>query len=65
MPIDQRNKKDDDDKNFSEELKKFKENRENKTVCPYCSREVELVWLHGHYQCPYCKNIVVGCCGDE
>ena len=37
----------------------------NKSFCSYCSREVELVWVHSHYQCPNCKNVVVSCCGDN
>ncbi len=53
------------EKRLNEELKKFDENEKNKTVCPYCNREVIFVWVHGHYQCPFCKNVVIGCCGDE
>ncbi len=32
--------------------------------CPYCQSAVEYIWVHGHYQCPKCKNVVLGCCGD-
>jgi len=49
------------------------ENEENKIkkqidglkVCPYCQNLVDFIWVHGHYQCPACKNVVIGCCGDE
>lgn len=36
----------------------------NKQVCPYCQFIVEFVYVHGHYQCPVCKNVIIGCCGD-
>lgn len=32
--------------------------------CPYCQSAVEYIWVHGHYQCPKCKNVVISCCGD-
>jgi hypothetical protein len=56
------NNEHDDVKSKDEELKK---QLEKLTVCPYCQSTVELVWIHGHYQCPVCKNIIVGCCGDQ
>jgi|GEM_PF-3134405 len=37
----------------------------NKAFCFYCSSQVELVWVHSHYQCPNCKNVVISCCGDN
>ena len=37
----------------------------NKEYCPYCNRETVLLWVHSHYQCQKCKNIVLSCCGDE
>jgi len=37
----------------------------NKEYCPYCNRETILIWVHSHYQCLKCKNIVLSCCGDE
>ena len=33
--------------------------------CPYCQSAVEYVWVHGHYQCPKCKNVVISCCGES
>jgi len=44
---------------------KIRKRIEELKVCPYCQNLVDLVWVHGHYQCPACKNIVIGCCGDE
>ncbi len=37
----------------------------SKEYCPYCNSETILLWVHSHYQCQKCKNIVVGCCGDK
>jgi len=37
----------------------------NKEFCPYCNMETVLLWVHSHYQCQKCKNIVIGCCGDK
>ena len=33
--------------------------------CPYCSEEVRLEYVHGHYQCSHCKSVVVDCCDGE
>jgi hypothetical protein len=44
---------------------KLKKQLEKLSVCPYCQNLVEFIWVHSHYQCPACKNIVIGCCGDE
>jgi hypothetical protein len=33
--------------------------------CPYCQSAVEYIWVHGHYQCPKCKNVVISCCGES
>ncbi|MCI0448992.1 MAG: hypothetical protein L0Y79_04285 [Chlorobi bacterium] len=59
--IDERKEKSSDEKNQANKLKKL----ENLNVCPYCQNLVEFVWVHGHYQCPACKSVVIGCCGDE
>ena len=37
----------------------------NKEYCPYCNRETVLIWVHSHYQCQKCKNVVLSCCGDR
>ena len=34
-------------------------------ICPYCSEEVKLEYVHGHYQCSNCKSVVVDCCSGE
>lgn len=43
-----------------------KKTRKTKTkgrvYCPYCNLESVLIWVHGHYQCSRCKNVVTGCC---
>ncbi len=51
----------DDGKN-AEDIKKQLDKLQ---VCPYCQGIVELVWVHGHYQCPRCKSVVVSCCGES
>ena len=51
-----------DDKSKEENIKKQIEKFQ---ICPYCQNMVEFIWVHGHYQCPVCKNVVIGCCGDE
>ena len=33
--------------------------------CPYCSEEVRLEHVHGHYQCSHCKSVVGDCCNGE
>lgn len=31
-------------------------------LCPACRSKVVFVFVHGHYQCPVCHQIVVACC---
>ena len=45
--------------------RELKEQPERSVFCPNCGNEVELIWVHGHYQCPICKNVVVSCCEGE
>jgi predicted RNA-binding Zn-ribbon protein involved in translation (DUF1610 family) len=52
-------------KSDRESADKLKKQIEKLQVCPYCQNIVELIWVHSHYQCPKCKNVVVSCCGDE
>ncbi|MDJ0835662.1 MAG: hypothetical protein QNK37_04045 [Acidobacteriota bacterium] len=33
-----------------------------KQRCLMCGHRVELVWVHGHGQCPVCKTNVAPCC---
>ncbi|MEO8514141.1 MAG: hypothetical protein ABI543_11305 [Ignavibacteria bacterium] len=51
----------------AEELDKlFKKIKLDKyQFCPYCQSAVEYIWVHGHYQCPKCKNVVISCCGES
>jgi ribosomal protein L37AE/L43A len=51
-----------DTKKNDEEIRKKIEKLQ---VCPYCQSAVELIWVHGHYQCPKCKYVVTSCCGDS
>jgi len=37
----------------------------NREYCPYCGLETTLIWVHSHYQCQKCKNVVLSCCGDK
>jgi hypothetical protein len=57
----------DDNNKKSEERQKEKLKRqlERLQICPYCNRLTEFIWVHGHYQCPECRNIIIGCCGDD
>ena len=40
-------------------------NPNKKTVCEVCKTEVIYIFVHGHYQCPICKQIVVSCCEGD
>lgn len=62
MPGENDKKKKADEKKEADKLKKQIEKLQ---VCPFCQSLVEFVWVHGHYQCPKCKNVVVSCCGDS
>jgi len=33
--------------------------------CAFCGQQVELVHVHGHYQCPVCKTNVMPCCDGD
>lgn len=52
-----------DAKELDELFKRLKLNKFQ--FCPYCQSAVEYVWVHGHYQCPKCKNVVISCCGES
>ncbi len=34
-------------------------------TCPYCRYTGPLLWVHGHGQCPQCKNVLEECCSGE
>lgn len=62
MPGEYENGKKKYDKENSDKLKKKLEKLQ---VCPYCQGIVEFIWVHSHYQCPKCKNVVISCCGES
>lgn len=33
--------------------------------CAFCGQQVELVHVHGHYQCPVCKTNAMPCCDGD
>ena len=39
--------------------------RQTKQLCSFCHREHEAVYVHGHYQCTNCKQVIVPCCNGE
>ena len=36
-----------------------------KCQCAFCGQQVELVHVHGHYQCPVCKTNALPCCDGD
>ena len=36
-----------------------------KSQCNFCGHQVELVHVHGHYQCPVCKTNAMPCCDGD
>ena len=37
----------------------------NQVQCLFCGQKVELVHVHGHYQCPVCKTNALPCCDGD
>ncbi len=35
------------------------------TKCLFCSNSIQLVFVHGHYQCPVCKTNALPCCDGD
>ena len=33
--------------------------------CVFCGQQVELIHVHGHYQCPVCKTNAMPCCDGD
>lgn len=33
--------------------------------CLFCGKTVELIHVHGHYQCPVCKTNALPCCDGD
>ena len=36
-----------------------------KNLCVFCGQKVELIHVHGHYQCPVCKTNAMPCCDGD
>ena len=36
-----------------------------KQVCFFCNQWVELIHVHGHYQCPVCNTNALPCCDGD
>jgi hypothetical protein len=34
-------------------------------TCSFCGHVVELIHVHGHYQCPICKTNALPCCDGD
>jgi hypothetical protein len=35
------------------------------TSCLFCGHNTNLVFVHGHYQCPVCKTNALPCCDGD
>jgi hypothetical protein len=35
------------------------------TRCLFCGNPINLVFVHGHYQCPVCKTNALPCCDGD
>jgi hypothetical protein len=34
-------------------------------ICLFCGNKIELVHVHGHYQCPICHTNSLPCCDGD
>lgn len=34
-------------------------------ICNWCGNLVEIIWVHGHGQCSFCKTNIDECCKGE
>ena len=34
-------------------------------ICLFCGNKIELVHVHGHYQCPVCHTNALPCCDGD
>ena len=34
-------------------------------ICSACHKATEIVWVHGHGQCSFCKTNIDPCCSGE
>lgn len=37
----------------------------NGSICLFCKSTAGFVFVHGHYQCMNCKNVMIKCCEGE
>ena len=37
----------------------------NQCQCMFCGQKVEMIHVHGHYQCPVCKTNALPCCDGD
>lgn len=35
------------------------------TQCLYCGNVTEIIWVHGHGECAYCRTNIDECCRGE
>jgi hypothetical protein len=35
------------------------------TSCLFCGNSINLIFVHGHYQCPVCKTNALPCCDGD
>ena len=40
-------------------------NKRQIQICPACNRATEIVFVHGHGQCSFCKTNIDSCCSRE
>ncbi|MDP2302010.1 MAG: hypothetical protein Q8N03_06265 [Ignavibacteria bacterium] len=40
-------------------------NSKNLFQCQYCGNVTEVIWVHGHGQCAYCRTNIDECCSGE
>jgi hypothetical protein len=40
-------------------------NKRQVQICPSCNRATEIVWVHSHGQCSFCKTNIDPCCSGE
>ena len=36
-----------------------------RSQCAFCGQQVDMVHVHGHYQCPVCKTNAMPCCDGD
>ena len=34
-------------------------------ICPACNRVAEIVWVHSHGFCDFCKTVIDPCCSGK